>query len=171
MATCPHCGSDSLRQRMVDNRTALECLRCGEFSGDAAAEQFLHDKSAAAQRGMDDSIFPFVKLLENQPGCAVLSASSGDADLLIPPFVSFHVEPGAARQLEKLLTSLRNYGGTRCRWIVQATLQPGLCYELKPDFAVLGYALRRQDIAAAVADLPQLLQHIERDSQLAWWTK
>ena len=169
METCPHCGSRHVKSIIIEQRTAFVCQLCGEYSGHPDAEAALADRREANSRHLDETVYPLVKRLEMIPGLSVTSASGGDADLLIPPFITFTCDPARWPGLEKLLIALRNVKDTRARWIIQATLQPKLAFELKPDFTVLPYALRREDLQGVGADIAKLQQMLERDMKLAWW--
>ncbi|MFC1588457.1 hypothetical protein ACFL54_09110 [Planctomycetota bacterium] len=172
MEQCQFCGSNNVRQLSVNHMSVLECQLCGEYSGPSDGIEIMRDLSNADQRGIDLDIYPLVKLLESINGFRVSSATSGDADLLIPPFVAFTVQSSEIKWLEKLLSSLRHIAD-KChtRWIIQVTMQKQLTFEMKPNFAVLGDSLNRFDIRHAIEDLPMLEQTLARDMHLSWWNK
>lgn len=172
MEQCLYCGSTSTKQIRVDIHTVTQCQLCGEHTGPSEALEILEDRRAARERNVPLEVYPLVKLIERIPGCTVDSASEGNADLLIYPFVNFHIDPHCLQRLEKLLLSLRHANEqAHTRWIIQATLQHTLTFELKPNFAVMPDSLNRHDIKQSVHDLPALIRTLSRDMDLSWWNQ
>ena len=72
--------------------------------------------------------------------------------------------------LERLLTSLEMANReTKRRWVVEASLQRGLLFVLRPRFWKRVSEITAEDIEEARADLATLGRVIERDVRLPWW--
>jgi len=173
MEQCQFCGSNNIKQITLQHQSLLLCQLCGEASGSTTAVALYHELKEAEHRDMDPDIFPLVKLFETIPGFTVSAASYGEADLLIPPFIAFHLQSiSHMKWLEKLMISMRHADGkTRTHWIVQVTLLNQLTFELKPDFAIFSHSLDRHAIKNVQSDIPTLLQNLDRDMNLSWWSQ
>jgi hypothetical protein len=167
---CDACGSRRVVLRSVEGVEVGECALCGELAGpdDRVAEA--HERREARERGLDPRVFRLVRALERVPTFRVAAADAGRADRAEYPYVFLRLLPGGLRHLEHLLTSLEMANReTARRWVVEAALQRGLLFILRPRFWKPVSAISAQDIVEAQADLAVLGRVLSRDVGLPWW--
>jgi hypothetical protein len=169
---CEACGGRRVLPRRIEGVDVLECDLCGNLQGDDDAVSLATMRREGRQRGFDPRIYPLVVALERVPTFKVAEAEAGDADALEYPCVFLRVDAGGLLHLERLLTSLEMANrATRRRWVVEATLQRGLLFLLRPRFWKRIDEVTRADVLESQADLDVLAKALDRDVRLAWWQK
>jgi len=170
VVVCESCGSRRLVARSVGGVEVYECELCGELSGDDEAVAQLERDRAAKERGFDPAVYALVTALEEVPTFKVVAAEGGRPERSEYPFVFLRLVEGGLAHLEKLLTSLEMANReTKRRWVVEATLQRGLLFVLRPRFWKLVSQITAQDIEEARSDLSVLGRVLARDVRLPWW--
>ena len=169
-AVCESCGSRRVVERLVEGLTLGECELCGALHGDDARVALAESRRDARERGFDPAIYPLVQALEAVPTFRVVAAEAGRPERSEYPFVFLRLAEGGLVHLERLLTSLEMANReTKRRWVVEATLQRGLLFVLRPRFWKLVSQITREDIVEARSDLDVLGRVLARDVKLAWW--
>jgi hypothetical protein len=167
---CDACGSRQVETREVEGVEVTECALCGELSGADDAVATVLERREARERGFDPRVFPLVRALEKVKTFRVAAADAGRPDRAEYPYVFLRLSPGGLRHLEHLLTSLEMANReTRRRWVVEAALQRGLLFILRPRFWKPVSAISADDILEAQADLQTLGRVLARDVALPWW--
>jgi hypothetical protein len=168
--TCEACGSHRVVARVVEGVEVGRCDLCGTLHGEDDAVALAELRLEGRERGFDPRIYPLVKALEQVPTFRVSSAEPGDAVRVEYPYVFLRLEAGGLVHLERLLTSLEMANReTRRRWVVEAALQRGLLFILRPRFWKRVSEITPEDILEAQADLDVLARVLARDTRLAWW--
>jgi hypothetical protein len=169
-ASCEACGSRRVVTRLVEGIEVGECELCGTLQGDDEAVARAETLREGRGRGFDPRIYPLVRALEQVPTFRVPSAEPGDAGRLEYPYVFLRLESGGLVHLERLLTSLEMANReTKRRWVVEAALQRGLLFILRPRFWKRVSEITPEDIEEAQGDLDVLARVLARDTRLAWW--
>jgi hypothetical protein len=169
---CESCGNRRVVPKTVEGVAVRECELCGALAGDddegvAAAEA----RREGRERGFDPRVYPLVRALEKVPTFDVAAADAGRADRGEYPYVFLRLREGGLAHLERLLTSLEMVNRrTRRRWVVEAALQRGLLFILRPRFWKAVSEITPRDIEDAQADLAVLASVLHRDVDLPWWT-
>jgi len=168
---CESCGGRRVVARTVEGVEVLECDLCGALHGDDAAVALAESRREGRERGFDPRVYPLVQALEQVPTFRIESADPGRADRTEYPYVFLRLEKDGLVHLERLLTSLEMANRhTKRRWVVEAALQRGLLFILRPRFWKPVSAIAPTDILEAQSDLEVLATVLARDVQLAWWT-
>lgn len=169
-AACEACGNRRLVPKTIEGVELLECELCEELQGDDAQVALAEERREGRDRGFDGRIYPLVKALERVPTFKVSGADPGGADRTEYPYVFLRLAPGGLAHLERLLTSLEMANReTRRRWVVEASLQRGLLFILRPRFWKLVSQITADDIRESQLDLDVLARILRRDVQLPWW--
>src|SRR5262245_53604608 len=169
-APCESCGSQRVVARAVEGVEILECELCGELAGDDQAVGLVTSRREARERGFDPAIYPLVTALERVPTFKVVAAEAGRPERSEYPFVFLRLSAAGLVHIERLLTSLEMANReTRRRWVVEATLQRGLLFALRPRFWKQVAEITPQDIDDARSDLAVLGRVLARDVRLPWW--
>jgi len=156
--------------RSIEGVDLLECELCGALQGDDAAVALAEERREARERGYDPAVFPLVRALETVPTFHVGGVEAGRPERSEYPFVFLRIDEGGLVHLERLLTSLEMANReTKRRWVVEATLQRGLLFVLRPRFWKLVSQITAEDIEEARADLAVLGRVLARDVRLPWW--
>jgi hypothetical protein len=154
----------------VEGVEVVECELCGELSGDDEAVSLVESQREAKSRGFDPAIYPLVLALEEIPTFRVVAAEAGRPERSEYPFVFLRLVEGGLVHMERLLTSLEMANReTKRRWVVEATLQRGLLFVLRPRFWKLVSQITAEDIIDARSDLAVLGRVLGRDVRLPWW--
>jgi hypothetical protein len=170
MAPCEACGSRRVVEREVEGVLVGECALCGSLQGDDAAVASAERRRDARRRGIDPRLEPLVRALEAVPSFRVAASDAGSAERTEYPYVFLRLDRGGLAHLERLLTSLEMANReTRRRWVVEAALQRGLLFILRPRFWKAVADITREDILESQADLEVLGRTLERDVRLPWW--
>ena len=170
-ALCEACGSHRVLPRLVEGVEVAECELCGALHGADDVVARAEQRREGRERGFDPRIYALVKALEQVPTFRVSAAESGDATRVEYPYVFLRLEPGGLAHLERLLTSLEMANReTKRRWVVEAALQRGLLFIVRPRFWKRVSDITREDILEAQGDLEVLGRVLARDTRLAWWT-
>jgi hypothetical protein len=169
-ALCESCGSQRVVDRVVEGVEVGECELCGALHGDDAMVVLAETRREARERGFEPIIFPLVEALEEVPTFRVVAAEAGSPEKSEYPFVFLRLIEGGLIHLEHLLTSLEMANReTKRRWVVEASLQRGLLFVLRPRFWKLVSQITAQDIEEARSDLEVLGRVLARDVRLPWW--
>ncbi len=167
---CESCGNRRVVMRSIEGVEVGECELCGALQGLETAVAVAEERRDARERGMDPRVFPLVKALERVPTFQVSDAGGGRPDRCEYPYVFLRLSPDGLPHLEHLLTSLEMANReTKRRWVVEAALQRGLLFILRPRFWKSVSAISAQDIEEAQGDLGILARVIGRDVELPWW--
>lgn len=167
---CESCGNHSLVRKMVEGIELLECELCEELHGDDAQVALVEERREGREKGFDPRVYPLVKALERVPTFRIAGADAGGGEGTGYPYVFLRLAPGGLVHLERLLTSLEMANReTRRRWVVEASLQRGLLFILRPRFWKPVLAITKEDVADSQADLDVLARVLRRDVELAWW--
>lgn len=167
---CESCGSRRVVMRSIEGVEVGECELCGELSGPETAVAVAEERREARDRGFDPRVYPLVKALERVPTFQVSDAGAGRADRGEYPYVFVRLSRDGLPHLERLLTSLEMANReTKRRWVVEAALQRGLLFIVRPRFWKSVSAISAVDIEEAQADLAILARVIARDVDLPWW--
>jgi hypothetical protein len=168
---CEDCGGSRVVEREVEGVWVGECALCGALQGDDAAVATVERRREARRRGLDPRVEPLVRALEQVPAFRVPAADAGNPDRREYPYVFLRLDrDGGLAALERLLTSLEMANRqTKRRWVVEAALQRGLLFILRPRFWKAVADITRQDILDSQSDLEALGRALERDVRLPWW--
>ena len=167
---CDACGSRRVVPRLVEGVEVGECALCGEMQGPDDVVALALDRREARERGYDPRVYALVRAFERVPTFRVVAADAGRPERAEYPYVFLRLEPGGLPFLERLLTSLEMANReTRRRWVVEAALQRGLLFILRPRFWKPVSAISSEDITEAQADLAVLGRVLARDVELPWW--
>ena len=167
---CEACGSRRVVPRVVEGVSLGECALCGTLHGDDAAVALAETRREGRERGFDPRIYPLVLALEAVPTFRVSAADPGRPERTEYPYVFLRLEQGGLLHLERLLTSLEMANrGTKRRWVVEAALQRGLLFILRPRFWKRVTEITAEDILEAQSDLEVLARALARDVRLPWW--
>ena len=169
---CESCGNRRVVPRRVEGVAVRECELCGALAGDDDGVAAAETRREGRERGFDPRVYPLVRALERVPSFEVASADAGHPELGEYPYVFLRLREGGLAHLERLLTSLEMVNRrTRRRWVVEAALQHGLLFILRPRFWKAIAEITSTDIEEAQADLAVLAAVLARDVDLPWWTK
>ncbi len=169
---CESCGSRRLVPRVVEGVDLEACDLCGALSGDDAAVALAEERTEGRDRGFDPRIYPLVRALEQVPTFQVSQAEAGRPELTEYPCVFLRLDRGGLIHLERLLTSLEMANReTRRRWVVEAALQRGLLFILRPRFWKRVSEITPEDIRESQLDLEVLARVLKRDTLLPWWAE
>src|SRR5947207_67265 len=153
-AACESCGGHRVVERTIEGLSLGECELCGALHGDDAQVALAEARREARERGYDPVIYPLVEALESVPTFRVVAAEAGRPERSEYPFIFLRLAEGGLVHLERLLTSLEMANReTRRRWVVEATLQRGLLFVLRPRFWKLVSQITAEDIREARSDL------------------
>ena len=167
---CDTCGNRRLTPKTVEGIDLFECALCGALQGDDDAVTIAEERLEGRERGFDPTIYPLVKALETVPTFTVSAADPGRADRTEYPYVFIRLAADGLVHLERLLTSLEMANReTRRRWVVEAALQRGLLFILRPGFWKPVSAITKADITDSQRDLEVLGRVLRRDVNLPWW--
>jgi hypothetical protein len=167
---CDVCGCHDVHRADVEGVFVEECRLCGNLQGDDEAVARIEELREGRREGIEDAVYPLVKALRAIPTFRTISSCGGHLERREPPFVWFTIESDTLRYLERLSTSLAMAGRrTRCRWVIEATMQRKLTFELKPRFYRHASEVDQGKIADAIADLGILARVFARDRDLAWF--
>jgi hypothetical protein len=167
---CEACGSRRVVARVVEGVDVGECELCGTLHGEDEVVALAELRREGRERGFDPRVYGLVKALEQVPTFRVAAAEPGDAGRVEYPYVFLRLESAGLFHLERLLTSLEMANReTRRRWVVEAALQRGLLFILRPRFWKRVNEITREDILEAQSDLDVLARVLARDTRLAWW--
>ena len=167
---CDTCGNRRLDPKTVEGIDLFECALCGALQGDDEAVALAEERLEGRERGFDPTIYPLVKALEAVSTFTVSAADPGRADRTEYPYVFIRLAADGLAHLEHLLTSLEMANReTKRRWVVEAALQRGLLFILRPRFWKPAAAITREDILDSQSDLEVLGRVLHRDVNLAWW--
>ena len=167
---CESCGSRRLGPKVVEGVDLEACELCGALHGDDAAVALAEERTEGRERGFDPAIYPLVRALEQVPTFKVSQGEPGCAERSEYPYVFLRLERGGLIHLERLLTSLEMANReTRRRWVVEAALQRGLLFILRPRFWKRVAEITPEDIRESQLDLEVLARLLKRDTLLPWW--
>jgi hypothetical protein len=171
MATiCEACGNHGVVSTTVEGVELHECELCGALMGDDASVALAEERREGRDRGFAPTIYPLVKALERVPTFKVSAADPGRADRSEYPYVFLRLTAGGLVHLERLLTSLEMANReTKRRWVVEAALQRGLLFILRPRFWKPVASITVEDIRDSQHDLEVLARILRRDVNLPWW--
>ena len=170
-AVCDSCGGHRLVVRVIEGVEVAECDLCGALHGPDASVALVESRREGRERGFDPRIYPLVRALEEVPTFKVSAADAGRADVGEYPYVFLRLDPKGLPHLERLLTSLEMVNReTKRRWVVEAALQRGLLFILRPRFWKRVTEITPEDITESQADLEVLARVLARDVRLSWWT-
>ncbi len=169
-AACDTCGNRRLVPRIVEGIDLLECELCEALQGDDARVALAEERREGRERGFDPRIYPLVKALELVPAFKVTAADPGGAERTEYPYVFLRLAPQGLVPLERLLTSLEMVNReTKRRWVVEASLQRGLLFILRPRFWKPVTEITDEDVRDSQSDLDVLARILRRDVNLPWW--
>jgi hypothetical protein len=169
-SACEVCGGRRVVEREVEGVLVGECGLCGALQGDDEAVALAERRREARRRGIDPRLEPLVRALEEVPSFRVVQSDAGDVGRVEYPYVFLRLDRDGLPHLERLLTSLEMANReTRRRWVVEAALQHGLLFILRPRFWKRVQDITSQDIAEAQSDLGVLGRVLGRDVRLPWW--
>ena len=169
-AACDSCGAHRVVPRVIEGVALRECGLCGALHGDDADVALAETRREGRERGFDPRVYPLVRALERVPTFKVSAADAGRPDVCEYPYVFLRLDRAGLPQLERLLTSLEMVNReTRRRWVVEAALQRGLLFILRPRFWKRVAEITPEDIAESQADLEVLARILARDVELPWW--
>ena len=167
---CEACGARRVEDREVEGVRVGECDLCGALHGEDAAVALVEERREARERGLDPRVYPLVKALEQGPTFSVSAADPGRPERSEYPYVFLRLEREGLPHLERLLTSLEMANReTKRRWVVEAALQRGLLFILRPRFWKRVSEITSTDIDEAQSDLAVLARVLARDVRLSWW--
>jgi hypothetical protein len=167
---CDVCGCHDVHRTDVEGFVLEECRLCGNIQGDDEAVARVEELREGRQQGIEDDVYPLVKALRAIPTFRTVSSCGGHVDRREPPHVWFTIEQDTLRYLDRMATSLSMANRlTRCRWVIEATMQRKLTFHLKPNFYRHAADVPASRIAEAIADLVVLARTFKRDRDLAWF--
>jgi hypothetical protein len=167
---CEVCGCHDVRRTEIEGFVLEECGLCGNVQGDDEAVARIEELREGRREGIEDAVYPLVKALRAIPTLRTVNSCGGHVSRCEPPYVWFTIEQDTLRFLERVATSLAMANRrTRCRWVLEATMQRELTFELKPNFHRHAVEVGRETIVNAIADLAILAHGFRRDRDLAWF--
>lgn len=167
---CDACGNRRLVPKIVEGIELLECELCDALQGDDALVALVEERREGRERGFDPRIYPLVKALELVPTFKVTAADPGGNERTEYPYVFLRLSAQGLVHLERLLTSLEMVNReTKRRWVVEASLQRGLLFILRPRFWKPVTEITDDDVRDSQSDLDVLARILRRDVKLPWW--
>lgn len=169
-AVCDSCGNHGLVPKTIEGVDVLECELCDALQGDDALVALVEERREGREKGYDPRIYPLVKALEKVPTFRVSAADPGGSEGTEYPYIFLRLAPAGLVHLERLLTSLEMANReTKRRWVVEASLQRGLLFILRPRFWKPVLEITTEDIRDSQSDLDVLARILRRDVELPWW--
>ena len=167
---CDACGCRDVRRDVVEGFLVDECRLCGHLQGNDEAVARIESIREGRELGYDDAIYPVVKALRRVPGLRVETSSGGRPGEGQPPYLMFRLETPSLRWLEPIAQSIEIANRrTRCRWVLEVSVQRTLSFLLKPRFFRPPGEVDAAMIAAAVEDLAEIARGLRRDQELSWF--
>ncbi|MCR4318081.1 MAG: hypothetical protein NUW37_17185 [Planctomycetes bacterium] len=169
---CDICGNNTVERTKIEGFVVDECSVCGEIVADPETLETIETIREAVQLGIEPEIYPLVKVLNKLPGFETFSSCEGHPVEGLKPNVMFRITEGGLESLRRLLTSLKLANREiRGHWVIEAELQPDLCFVLKPKIEPRYDERWKGDIIKFQRDVKTLVNCFERDRHLAIWAK
>ena len=169
---CESCGGHRVVPRVIEGVALRECDLCGALHGDDEQVALVEMRREGRERGFDPRVYPLVRALERVPTFQVAAADAGRSEVGEYPYVFLRLDRQGLPHLERLLTSLEMANReTKRRWVVEAALQRGLLFILRPRFWKRVAEITAEDIEESRADLAVLARVLARDVGLPWWNE
>lgn len=158
---CKNCGSDHVIAKMIEGFNVMECQVCEEIHGEPDIIKKVEDIREAKLESVDPVIYPLLKMMTNIPNFKIQFTCPGYPHEKVPPYLSFRIVQDKMKQLERFMEALLEANKhTKLHWVVEASFQRELIFNLKPEFNCDAYNISTEQICIAQKDLAILKEHI-----------